>query len=115
MIKNLALAFAKAKFLITKEAYMKLSKWIDKHAGYILIIPAVIFIILFSISPIVGSLRYAFFDMQLNDQSKNDMYLQPYVNLSLNQETIEYLNYYLDIDLDSVQKQESILKISYLL
>ncbi len=90
---------------------MKFSKWIDKYAGYILIIPAVIFIILFSISPIVGSLRYAFFDMQLNDQSKNDMYLKSNVNLSLNQETIDYLNYYLDIDLDSVQKQESILKI----
>lgn len=90
---------------------MKFSKWIDKHAGYVLILPAVIFIILFSISPIVGSLRYAFFDMQLNDQSKNDMYLKSNVNLSLNQETIDYLNYYLDIDLDSVQKKESILKI----
>ncbi|NMA48464.1 MAG: sugar ABC transporter permease [Tissierellia bacterium] len=90
---------------------MKLSKWIDKHAGYILIIPAVIFIILFSISPIVGSLRYAFFDMQLNNQAKNDMFLKSNVNLSLNQETIDYLNYYLNIDLDSVQKQESILKI----
>ncbi len=90
---------------------MKFSKWIDKHAGYVLILPAVIFIILFSISPIVGSLRYAFFDMQLNDQSKNDMYLNPNINLSLNQETIDYLNYYLDIDLDSVVKQESILKI----
>ena len=90
---------------------MKFSKWIDKHAGYILIIPAVIFIILFSISPIVGSLRYAFFDMQLNNQAKNDMFLKSNVNLSLNQETIDYLNYYLNIDLDSVQKQESILKI----
>ncbi|MDY0234609.1 MAG: sugar ABC transporter permease [Gudongella sp.] len=90
---------------------MKFSKWVDKHAGYVLIFPAVIFIILFSISPIVGSLRYAFFDMQLNDQSKNDMYLKSNVNLSLNQETIDYLNYYLDIDLDSVQKEKSILKI----
>lgn len=86
---------------------MKFSKWIDKHAGYVLILPAVIFIILFSISPIVGSLRYAFFDMQLNDQSKNDMYLKSNVNLSLNQETIDYLNYYLDIDLDSVQKKKA--------
>ena len=90
---------------------MKLSKWVDKHAGYILIIPAVIFIVLFSIAPIVGSLRYAFFDMQLNDQSKNDMYLKANVNLSLNQETIDYLKYYLDIDLDSVKKENTISKI----
>lgn len=90
---------------------MKISKWVDKHAGYILIIPAVIFIVLFSIAPIVGSLRYAFFDMQLNDQSKNDMYLKANVNLSLNQETIDYLKYYLDIDLDSVKKENTISKI----
>nr|WP_300005619.1 sugar ABC transporter permease [Tissierella sp.] len=90
---------------------MRLSKWIDKHAGYILIIPALIFIILFSISPIVGSLRYAFFDMQLNDQSKNDMYLKANVNLALNQETIEYITYYLDIDLDSVKNQDTVEKI----
>lgn len=90
---------------------MKLSKWVDKYAGYILIMPAVIFIILFSIAPIVGSLRYAFFDMQLNDQSKNDMFLKANVNLDLNQETINYLNYYLDIDLDSVQNEKTITKI----
>lgn len=90
---------------------MKFSKWVDKHAGYILIIPAVIFIVLFSIAPIVGSLRYSFFDMQLNDQSKNDMYLKANVNLSLNQETIDYLRYYLDIDLDSVQNKNTIAKI----
>lgn len=90
---------------------MKFSKWVDKHAGYILIIPAVIFIVLFSIAPIVGSLRYSFFDMQLNDQSKNDMYLKANVNLALNQETIDYLRYYLDIDLDSVENKKSIAKI----
>ena len=91
---------------------MKLSKWIDKHAGYILIIPAVIFIVLFSIAPIVGSLRYAFFDMQLNDQSKNDMYLKANVNIALNQETIDYLRYYLDIDLDSILNQNTIAKVN---
>lgn len=90
---------------------MKFSKWVDKHAGYMLIIPAVIFIILFSIAPIVGSLRYSFFDMQLNDQSKNDIYLKSNVNLALNQETIDYLRYYLDIDLDLVQNKKTIAKI----
>lgn len=90
---------------------MKLSKWIDKHAGYILIIPAVIFIILFSIAPIAGSLRYAFFDMQLNDQSRNDIYLKANVNVALNQETIDYLRYYLSLDLDTIKKEATISKV----
>lgn len=90
---------------------MKISKWVDKHAGYVLILPALIFIILFSIAPIVGSLRYAFFDMQLNDQSRNDMFMKSNVNVALNQETINYLNYYLDIDLDIVQKKKTVAKI----
>ncbi|NLY36118.1 MAG: sugar ABC transporter permease [Tissierellia bacterium] len=50
--------------------------------------------------------------MQLNDQSKNDMYLSSNVNLALNQETIDYLRYYLDIDLDSVEKEITIDKIA---
>jgi multiple sugar transport system permease protein len=90
---------------------MKFSKWVDKNAGYILVLPAVIFIILFSIAPIMGTLRYAFFDMQLNDQSRNDMYMKSNVNIALNQETIDYINYYLDIDLDLVQKDATISKI----
>lgn len=90
---------------------MKFSKWVDRHAGYVLVLPAVILIVLFSIAPIVGSLRYAFFDMQLNDQSRNDMYMKSNVNIALNQETINYLNYYLDIDLDMVQKEETRAKI----
>ena len=90
---------------------MKLSKWADKNAGYILILPAVIIIVLFSIAPIIGTLRYAFFDMQLNNQAKNDMYFESNINVALNQETITYLNYYLDIDMDSVQNKDTIAKI----
>lgn len=90
---------------------MKISKWVDRKAGYILVLPAVIFIVLFSIAPIMGTLRYSFFDMQLNDQSRNDMYMKSNVNLELNQETIDYLNYYLSIDLDLVENEESIAKI----
>ncbi len=90
---------------------MNFSKWVDKKAGYILVLPAVIFIILFSIAPIMGTLRYAFFDIQLNDQARNDMYMKSNVNVRLNQETIDYLEYYLDIDLDFVKKKETIDKI----
>lgn len=90
---------------------MKLSKWADKNAGYILILPAVIIIVLFSIAPIIGTLRYSFFDMQLNNQAKNDMYMKSNINIALNQETINYLNYYLSIDMELVQNQDTIAKI----
>lgn len=49
--------------------------------------------------------------MQLNDQSKNDMYTKSNINVVLNQETINYLNYYLSIDMDTVQNQDTIAKI----
>jgi len=90
---------------------MKLSKWADKNAGYILILPAVIILVLFSIAPIIGTLRYSFFDMQLNNQAKNDMYMKSNINIALNQETINYLNYYLSIDMELVQNQDTIAKI----
>lgn len=90
---------------------MKLSKWADKNAGYILTLPAVIIIVLFSIAPIIGTLRYSFFDMQLNNQAKNDMYMKSNINIALNQETINYLNYYLSIDMELVQNQDTIAKI----
>jgi ABC-type sugar transport system permease subunit len=96
----LALTWFKANILMGG----LMSKWADNNAGYIFILPAVIIIVLFSIAPIIGTLRYAFFDMQLNDQSKNDMYTKSNINVVLNQETINYLNYYLSIDMDTVQK-----------
>ena len=90
---------------------MKPSKWADKNAGYILVLPAVLIIVLFSIAPIIGTLRYAFFDMQLNNQAKNDMYMKSNINIALNQETINYLNYYLSIDMELVQNQDTRAKI----
>ncbi|NLC25681.1 MAG: sugar ABC transporter permease [Fastidiosipila sp.] len=89
----------------------KFSKWVDRKAGYVLTFPVVLIIILFSIIPILLTLQYSFFDMQLNDRSKNDTYFRSHVNLQLNQETIDYLNFYLDFDLGYVQKEETIAKI----
>ncbi|NLB10300.1 MAG: sugar ABC transporter permease, partial [Clostridiaceae bacterium] len=89
----------------------KLSKWVDRKSGYILTFPLVLIIVLFSILPILLTLQYSFFDMQLNDRSRNDTYLKPYVNLSLNQETIDYLHFYLNYDMGYVQNEETIAKI----
>lgn len=89
----------------------KFSKWVDRKAGYVLTFPVVLIIVLFSILPILFTLQYSFFDMQLNDRSKNDTYFRSHVNLQLNQETIDYLNFYLDFDLGYVQNQETLTKI----
>lgn len=78
-------------------------KFIDKKTAYILITPAVIFILLFSIFPILGSLRYAFFDFQLNDRAKSGLYMNSQYNMALYNETIEYIRYFLDIEESIVQ------------
>ncbi len=84
----------------------KLSNLMDKYTAYFLILPAIIFIVLFSILPIIGSLRYAFFDMQLNDQTRNDIYTSSQINLAMNQEIIEYVRYFMDIE-EGVVKEEA--------
>ncbi len=90
----------------------KLSNLMDKYTAYFLILPAILFIVLFSILPIAGSLRYAFFDMQLNDQTKNDIYTSSQINLAMNQEIIEYMRYFMDIEEGIVKKEATKEKIA---
>lgn len=90
----------------------KLSRWIDRQSGYILTFPLVLIIVLFSILPIIFTLQYSFFDMQLNDRSKNDTYLSPQVNLALNQENVDYLQMYLGFDLGYTKNEATISKIN---
>lgn len=85
----------------------RLFRRIDRHAAYLLILPAVVFIFLFSILPIVGSLRYAFFDLRLNDQTKNEIYTEDAINLALNQENNRYIHYFMDIEDSVVEKEET--------
>ncbi len=80
----------------------KILKFIDNHLGYFIVIPALLFIVIFSLIPIVQSIRYSFFDYQLNDQQKNSMYLTRHYNLDLANEDIFYLNYYLSDEINNV-------------
>lgn len=80
----------------------KISVWLDQHLGYLLVIPALIFIILFSLLPIVQSTRFAFFDFQLNNQQKSGLYFTEHYNLNLMKETFEYIDYFLEIEKDYV-------------
>jgi len=89
----------------------KLIGFIDSKISYILILPAIIFILLFSVIPIFQSLKYAFYDFQLNDQGKSGLYTSSNYNLALYSETFEYVRYYLDIEESIVQKPESLKQI----
>ena len=84
-----------------------LSRFMDEHLGYFLVIPALIFIILFSIWPILESTKFSFFDFQLNDQQKSGLYFSERYNLDLMNETYEYIDYYLEIELDTVAKEDT--------
>ncbi len=89
----------------------KASKFLDRNIAYFLILPAIIFIFLFSILPIFESMKYAFFDFQLNDQTKSGLYMSPNYNGTLYQETVEYILYYLDIEESVVTKEASTAQI----
>lgn len=85
----------------------KISKFLDRHLAYVMIIPALILILLFSIWPIFESTKYAFFDFQLNDQKRSGIYMHSNYNTKLSNETFEYIDYYLQTEASSVQKAET--------
>ncbi|MFZ5968514.1 MAG: carbohydrate ABC transporter permease [Bacillota bacterium] len=85
----------------------KITAWLDHHLGYVLVIPALIFIIVFSLWPIAESLKFSFFDFQLNDQQKSGLYFTEQYNLSLMHETFEYIDYYLEIEKDTVKQNDT--------
>lgn len=86
---------------------MKFKRLRGQKTAYLFILPALILIILFSLGPIIASLRYAFFDLQLNDQSRSDLYTKGSYNLRLHKETIDYIRYYLQIDESLVQTDQA--------
>lgn len=85
----------------------KLQQFFDRRLGYFMVLPAIIFILLFSIVPILASTQYAFFDFQLNDQSKAGLYFKPQYNASVVDEAFEYLIYYGETELDSPISESS--------
>ena len=86
----------------------KIRRFFDRYLAYLMIIPAIILIMLFSILPILESAKYAFFDFQLNDQKKSGTYMSSNFNMPLSDETFEYIDYYLEIEAATVQKQDTI-------
>lgn len=84
-----------------------ISKMMESKTAYFLILPAVVFILLFSVLPIGESLRYAFFDFQLNDQAKSGLYINANYNIALYDETAFYIRSFLDMEEEVVLKDET--------
>ncbi|HYE10422.1 MAG TPA: sugar ABC transporter permease [Patescibacteria group bacterium] len=85
----------------------KMLKFFDRHLAYLMILPAIILILLFSIMPILQSTKYAFFDFQLNDQKKSGIYMNSNYNIPLFDETFEYIDYYLQTEASIVKNDET--------
>lgn len=88
-----------------------ISELLESKTAYFLILPAVMFILLFSILPIGESLRYAFFDFQLNDQAKSGLYMDSNYNISLYDETVFYIRSFLDMEEEIASKDETKIQI----
>lgn len=89
-----------------------ISELLESKTAYFLILPAVMFILLFSILPIGESLRYAFFDFQLNDQAKSGLYMDSNYNISLYDETVFYIRSFLDMEEEIASKDETKIQIN---
>lgn len=67
--------------------------------GYLLLVPAFIFIFIFSLFPVATSAVYSLFDYQLNDPARSRLSLSESYNLAAYEETSRYMVYYLDSEL----------------
>lgn len=65
----------------------------DKRLGYYLVIPALLFIVVFSLLPVFQSLRLSFFDFQINDESKSNIYFSDHYNIRLSKQDVYYIDY----------------------
>lgn len=84
---------------------------------FLFILPILVIISIFSIWPILDTLKYTVFDYRLNDQQKSQMFLGDRFNTDLFNENIKYVRFYLNKDKeliqDSAQKQEFERLIDY--
>ncbi|MBL4953518.1 sugar ABC transporter permease [Neobacillus sp. OS1-32] len=70
---------------------------------WLLIVPTLLLIAIFSLWPVVQSFTYTFFDYRLNNQQKAGLYLSERFNASLFNETQMYLTMFLDEDLPNIK------------
>lgn len=83
--------------------------------GYVLLIPAFIFIFIFSLFPVARSAAYSLFDYQLNDPSRARLSFSESYSLDAYEETSRYMLYYLDSELAVATKPETSEEIRLLM
>ncbi|KYC60506.1 carbohydrate ABC transporter permease [Heyndrickxia coagulans] len=74
----------------------------NRLQAFLFILPALLIIGVFSLWPIFQSLRYTFFDYQLNNQQKSGLYMSPRYNFSLFDETQTYVRLFLTEDREKI-------------
>lgn len=85
------------------------------YLGYILVLPAVLLIVVFSLWPIIKSLSYTFFDYRLNDQQKSGLYMDERFNYDLFQESQLYISFFLEEDRSVITNAGDQQKVDILL
>lgn len=86
-----------------------------QRIGYLLLVPAFIFIFIFSLFPVAKSAVYSLFDYQLNDPSRSRLSISESYNLAAYEETSRYMLYYLDSELAVATKPEVSTEIRHLM
>lgn len=74
----------------------------NRLQAFLFILPALLIIGVFSLWPIFQSLRYTFFDYQLNNQQKSGLYMSPRYNFDLFDETQTYVRLFLTEDREKI-------------
>lgn len=85
------------------------------YLGYILVLPAVLLIVVFSLWPIIKSLSYTVFDYRLNDQQKSGLYMDERFNYDLFQESQLYISFFLEEDRSVITNAGDQQKVDILL
>lgn len=73
---------------------------------FLFIVPILILIGIFSLWPVAQSFTYSFFDYQLNDRTKSNLYLNERFNVDLYTETSFYVNRFLEEDMENITAEE---------
>lgn len=87
--------------------FKKILQFLDKNLGYVLVIPALLLIVVFSLMPIVQSLRFSFFDFNLNNQQKNKIFFSEHYNVRLADEDVHSLRIMFYFDEDNLEHEET--------
>lgn len=73
---------------------------------FLFIVPILILIGIFSLWPVVQSFTYSFFDYQLNDRAKADLYLNERFNADLYNDSSFYIQRFLEEDMENITDEE---------